>query len=110
MSEDHDVGHFYDRVAAQPEGLKILARARLQCELSEQLHGALEFAGMSADEVYARMTGKERRALRRSEAVMDAVASFLHICGLEMTMESVLLGQPRAEVLRGRSEAVRDDS
>jgi hypothetical protein len=99
----------YERIAATPDGLRHLAIARLTTNLDEEMCTALDDAGLMPDDVYRKLTRRQRRALRKISGTTDALAAFLFECGRELAVELVPAGRPRLDVLTRREGAAGAD-
>lgn len=101
----------YDRLASSPEGARALAKARLRTRVLEALWEAIEACG--GEDEFRRRAGVSKRRLRRVSTERHALtvtqlAEWLHAAGFELEVTLVPAGQPRAEVLEQRAQAIAE--
>lgn len=98
----------YERLADRPGGARLLAQARLKRRVREVMVTA-ENETKTDDSmvIFDALPRNERRDLT-ADRLWDSITSlagYLHDLGYELTVELVPAGQPRAEVLRQRTES-----
>ena len=93
------LGGLYERIAAEPGGLRSLASARLRRRVLVLLHRALERSGLTQSEL-AKKLGYRRSAVNQvfrgdGNVRIETLAEYLHEMGFELDVHLVRAGEPR---------------
>jgi transcriptional regulator with XRE-family HTH domain len=97
----------YERVARQPDGLRLLAGSRLRRRVLAVLHQALDLSRLSQAEL-AKKLGIRRSAVNQvfrgdGNVRIETLAEYLHEMGFELDVQLVEAGEPRRAALEGRA-------
>lgn len=93
------LGGLYERIAAEPGGLRSLASARLRRRVLVLLHKALEHSQMNQSDL-AKKLGYRRSAVNQvfrgdGNVRIETLAEYLHEMGYELDLQLVNAGEPR---------------
>jgi transcriptional regulator with XRE-family HTH domain len=98
---------FYERLAADHDGSRLLAGSRLRRRVVVVLHQALELSRLSQSGL-ARKLGVRKSAVNQvfrgdGNVRIETLAAYLHEMGFELDVQLVEAGEPRAAAVEGRS-------
>ncbi|MEU7883483.1 helix-turn-helix domain-containing protein [Microbispora bryophytorum] len=96
----------YEKIAAQPNGLRDLASARLRRRALVLLHRALEMSGLNQSDL-AKKLGVRRSAVNQvlrgdGNLRLETLAEYLHEMGFELDVNLVRAGEPRRAAQENR--------
>ncbi|GAA4102398.1 hypothetical protein GCM10022248_89250 [Nonomuraea soli] len=100
------LGALYERLAAQPDGLRLLAAARLRRKVIKVLHRSLELSGLSQSDLGKRL-GRRRSAVNQvfkgdGNVRVETLAEYLYEMGFELDLQLVPAGELRRAALEQR--------
>lgn len=100
------LSELYERIALQPDGLRLMAASRLRRRVLVLLHKALDLSGLSQADL-AKKLGRRRSAVNQvfrgdGNVRIETLAEYLHEMGYELDIRLVAAGEPRAAALDGR--------